>query len=99
MWFSLALLSTGCLLYLIHFLFKIEDLPYNNPIPSLLGGVALVGMILSIACFCMNLGWIKMKKKKRPVWWMIISAIAFHLFIGYIVLIIIDKAHAAGIAF
>ena len=99
MWFSLALLSSSILLYVIHVIVKPETLPYNNPIPSLLGGVALVGIILSIACFCMNLGWIKMKKKKRPVWWMIISAIAFHLFIGYIVLIIIDKAHAAGIAF
>lgn len=99
MWFSLVLLSSSCLLYLIHFLAGIGNLRYGHPIPSLMGGIALVGMILSIACFCMNLGRLKLKKRKKHIWWMIVSIIAFHLFIGYIVLIIINRAHAVGIAF
>lgn len=99
MWFSLALISSACLLYLVYFLIKPETMPYNSPIPSLLGGIALVGIILSVACFFMNIGWSKLKKRKKPIWWMIISIIAFHLFIGYIVLIIINQARASGIAF
>ena len=99
MWYSLILLTSSALLYLIHFLADIGKMRYGNPIPSLMGGIALVGMILSVACFYMNLGYAKLKKRKKPIWWMIISVIAFSAFTGYIVLIIINRAEAVGIVF
>ena len=96
--FSLGLLGASGLLYLLHFLLGMSTFPYANKVTSFMMGIALVGMILSIACFCMNLGWIQMKKKKTPIWWMVVSVIAFHAFLGYIVLIIIERATAVGIA-
>lgn len=99
MWFSLILISSAGLLYLIHEVAHVADLPYANPVASLMGGVALVGMILSVACFFMNMGKMKLKKKKAPIPWMIVSIIAFLAFTGFIVVIIVDRARVVGISF
>lgn len=99
--FALSLIISAGLLFLFHYVFGVASLPYGNKVASFMGGVALVGMILAIACFCLHLGKFKLYKKKKTIYvlWMIISIVAFLAFLSYIVVIIIDRANTVGITF
>ena len=97
--FSICLLVNSAFPFLLHLLVRSLSPEYENQLISLLMGSALIGMILSIACFCMNLGIIDMKKKKTPIWWMIVSALAFVSYFAYIVFCLIERAHIVGISF
>ena len=98
--FSIGLLISSCLLYFFHYLVRLFSPDNSNELISLLMGLGLIGMILSVACFFMNRGMITLKNRKRPIYWMILSAIAFVLFTGYVfVFCLIERAREVGIVF
>ena len=97
--YSLILLGSVCLLYLFHFALGIPTRPYGDLLVSFFMGLGLIGIILSIACFCMNLGFKKMKEKKAPIIWMVVAVVCFLALINYEVMCIIERAHIVGIAF
>ena len=97
MLFSLILFFSAILLFTLHFLLGIGSLPYGNMVTSLFIGVSLIGIILSFACFCMNLGNKQLKKKKTYVFWMALSVICFLAFVAYSVLSFIERARIVGI--
>ena len=99
MWFSIGLLIASCSLYGFHFLAMAFPFDRTDEIISLLMGCALVGIILSTACFFMNRGMLDLKGKKRVINWMLISVIAFVIFISYIVFCLFDRASNVGITF
>lgn len=100
---ALVLISVAFLLYLIHGVFGVADLPYGNPVASLMGGFALVGMILSVACFFLQVAKLKIPTKKKEekatyILWLILSIISFLAYVGFIVVILMDRANIVGIA-
>lgn len=97
--FSLILLSSVSLLYLLHFLLGIPTRPYGDTTVSLFMGTGLIGIILSIACFFMNMGYKKLRGKKAPIPWMIISVFCFLAFFAYEVMVLMERASIVGIAF
>ena len=99
MWYSLALLSSGGVLFLLHYLVISFPFKHTNKLISLLMGLALIGMILSVSCFFMNRGLLELKNRKKYIWWMIVSAIAFTVYLGYLTFCIIERAHSVGMAF
>ena len=96
--FSLILLSSASLLYLSHFLLGNPTREYGDPVVSFFMGLGLIGIILSIACFCMNMGFRKLKEKKMPITWMFVSMICFLAFFSYEVLVLLERAKVVGIA-
>ncbi len=99
--FSLCLLANTPFLFLFHQLVRNSSLSIQqaNKLISLIMGCGLIGIVLSTSCFFMNMGLVDMKKRKTPIWWMVISAIAGLIYFGYIVFCIIERAHIVGIAF
>lgn len=63
--FSICLLVNSAFPFLLHLLVRHLSPEFETQLISLLMGSALIGMILSIACFCMNLGLLEMKKEKH----------------------------------
>lgn len=96
--FSLILLGIAVHVYLLHFLNKVISVPFASQVVMALMGVSLICIILSTACFFMNMGFYKVKQKKIWVNWMIVSAVAFILFIAYIGLCLIERANENGIS-
>lgn len=99
--FSICLFVNSGFLYLFHLLVRESSLSIqlSNKLISLIMGCGLVGIVLSTACFFMNMGLVDMKKRKTPIWWMVVSALAFLSYFGYIVFCIIERAQIVGIAF
>lgn len=100
---AIILIVVAFALYLIHDLFGVADLPYGNPVASLMGGFALVGIILSVACFFLQVAKLKLPQKKKEekavyIVWLIISVISFLAYIGFIAVILMDRAKIVGIA-
>ena len=99
MGFSLGVLIASFLLYIVHFVYKALPVPHPKEVTSLLMGIALIGMIISTACFFMNMGLLQMKERKRYIPWMMFSLIAFVLYLAYIGLCLIERAREYGISF
>ena len=97
--YSVILFLVACGLYTFHFLVDLSSFKYANEILSLTMGLALIGLILSTACFFMNIGLIKLKNRKRPFLVAITAVINFLLFVAFIALCLVERASAVGISF
>ena len=97
--FSISLLASVIVLYLFHFLVGAKVFPHPDKVTYLLMGIALIGMNLSCACFFMNHGNLLAKKRKTYIPWMIVSAISFTLFMGYIGVCLVERAISVGAVF
>lgn len=97
--FAIGLFLFAGLLYLFHFYVDTSSFPNANEITSLMMGLGLIGIILSTSCFFMNMGNRQLKKRNKYYLWMTLSVVDFLLFVGYIIVFLIERAHAVGIAF